>query len=81
MRNKKPVAILDQFVEKGRTITYMTTFDGHQDDGRMPNSIAVFKIYLKKPKPDFIEKLFPFILNRYMKKWAWFNLIANQVNS
>jgi len=40
---KKPIAILDKFYEKGKCITYMTTFK-NQDDGIMPTSHAVFKI-------------------------------------
>ena len=73
---KKPIAILDQFVEKGRTITYMTTF-GKQNDGRMPNSIAVFKIYLKSEK-RFIEKLLPFRYRKRLFNWSNKHLIANQ---
>ena len=76
---KKPIAILDQFVDKGRTITYMTTF-GDQNDGRMRNSIAVFKIYLKVPKSNFLESLFPFIKSRKIMSWAGKHLIANQIN-
>lgn len=81
---KKPVAILDQFVEKGKTITYMTAFNGFMekhDDGRMPNSIAVFKIYMKPQKNTLVEKLIPFIRNRRAETWAFEHLICNQINS
>lgn len=73
---KKPIAILDQFVEKGRTITYMTAFfgKGKYNDGRMPNSIAVFKIYLKDCRPWYQRILKP------SRNWASRHLIANQVN-
>lgn len=30
---KKAIAILDQFVDKGRTITYMTSFGTEFNDG------------------------------------------------
>jgi len=72
---KKPIAILDQFKEGDRLITYMTTYNGPQDpqnDGRMPNSIAVFKIYLKDNRP-FLERIL-----HPAHKWAWRHLIANQ---
>lgn len=71
---KKPVAILDQFVYKGRTITYMTTFIGSYNDGRLPQSHAVFKIY-SKLKPTFLQRLF----KKDIKWWSEQH-IANQVH-
>lgn len=86
MKDKKPIAILDQFIEntftvnKGKTITYMTTFYNIRDDGRMPNSIAVFKIYLKEPQKTIMDKLFPFMKKRKIINWAAHHLIANQIH-
>ncbi len=79
---KKPIAILDQFIEKGRTITYMTAFDGNHNynDGRMPNSIAVFKVYLKESKSNFFESVIPRLKMYRVNKWASRHLIASQIN-
>lgn len=77
---KKAIAILDQFVDKGRTITYMTSFGTEFNDGRMPNSIAVFRIYLKQPKKTFFQKLLPFLYDKKIIRWASKHLIANQIH-
>jgi hypothetical protein len=77
---KKPIAVLDQFKEKGRTITYMTSFEKSHNDGRMPQSIAVFKIYLKERKKTFFESIFPFVFKKRMWNWANNHLIANQIH-
>lgn len=76
MKKGKPIAILDQWNENGKKITYMTAFFGKQwryDDGRMPKSYAVFKIYLKDNR-NWLQKLI-----RPGSNWASTHLISNQI--
>lgn len=67
-----PDIILDQFIDKGRQITYLTKWFTKYDDGRMPSSVAVFKITFKQ-KPKWWQK------RRFIKFWSQ-NFIANQVH-
>lgn len=66
MNKREPIAVLEQFVEKGKTISYMIEFMGHRDySGHMPEAIVLFKIYDKnnplpaKPK-GVIQKFIDF---------------------
>lgn len=91
MNKKEPIAILEQFVEKGKTISYMIEFMGHRDYwGHMPEAIVLFKIYDKKnPLPSkpkgIIQKLLDFgkykRLYRSYKKSLSNCLIASQSHS
>ena len=73
---KKPIAILEQFVDKGRTITYMVSFLGKSDGPLLPQSYAIFRVYDKKAM-TFWGKIFDF--GRY-KKMLSRKMIASQVN-
>lgn len=75
---KKPIAILEQFVDNGRIITYMHEFLGRSDCPRpIESARAIFYVYDKK-KMNFWQKIFDF--GRY-KKFLSRKMIASQVNS
>lgn len=71
--NKHPDIILDQFVDKGRMITYLTKWFNEYDDGRMHSSVAVFKVTFKH-RPSWWKR------KRFIKYWSN-HFIANQVHA
>lgn len=91
MNKNEPIAILEQFVEKGKTISYMIEFMGHRDYwGHMPEAVVLFKIYDKNnplpPKPKGIIQIL-LNLGKYNRVCKSYSerlskcLIANQVHN
>lgn len=71
-----PIAILEQFIDKGITITYMSSFLGKSDGPCLPYTYAIFKVYGKK-KMTFMQKLFDF--GRH-KKMLTMKMISSQIH-
>lgn len=75
---QKPIAIFEQFNDRGRKITYMFEFLGRKEyPTPMPHSIALFKIYDKKER-SLWDKIF---CSRGYKKTLSRHIIASQVNA
>lgn len=73
----RPIARLEQFVQGGRTITYMFEFMGKREyPGHVGSSYAIFNIYDKKKRTK-LRKFFDFGSYR---KAVGRTLIANQNN-
>lgn len=73
---REPIAILEQFFDKGRTITYMSSFLGKREGPCLPYTYAIFKIYDKK-RMTILQKIFD--VGRY-KRMLGKKMISSQVN-
>lgn len=74
-RKDKPIAILEQFNERGKKFTYTYSFFGEGYGGILPYAYCIFKVY-RKYKRTWWEKLFPYFEKRRIGK----RFISSQIN-